>query len=246
MGRSNDPTQRQRRRSIAAALLLPAVGLLVAGGALALPGRAPHTGAQIDNAQMERALPPPTFEGSFTETPHQVPKVERERGRPIHKKPVKPVRIQMPVPSRIDIPAIAASAPVIPLGLNADRTLEVPSNFGETGWFTGGPEPGEPGAAVIVGHVDSQSGPAVFYRLRALRAGDVIKIRLKDNSTVRYIVYSTLAAPKNRFPAKLVYSQTKKPTLRLITCDGQFDSSTGHYLDNYIVFARIAGARQLR
>jgi LPXTG-site transpeptidase (sortase) family protein len=146
----------------------------------------------------------------------------------------------MPNPKRIVIPAIDVSAPVVSLGLNPDRTLEVPKDYSETGWFKDGPEPGERGAAVVVGHVDSKDGPAVFYRLRALEPGDLIKIVLTDGSTVRFVAHSTMAVPKDDFPTKLVYAKTRKPTLRLITCDGEFDESTGHYLDNYIVFARAA------
>jgi LPXTG-site transpeptidase (sortase) family protein len=128
---------------------------------------------------------------------------------------------------------------VIPLHLNRDRTLQVPSNFVQTGWFVGGPEPGETGAAVIAGHVDSKRGPAVFYRLRALLRGDRIRIVLRDRTIVRFVVTGTKPVPKKRFPWRLVYRRTERPTLRLITCDGAFDRSTGHYVDNYIVFAKL-------
>ena len=146
----------------------------------------------------------------------------------------------MPDPVRIVIPGIGVSARVIPLGLNRDRTLEVPKDYNKTGWFRGGPEPGESGAAVIVGHVDSETGPAVFYRLRALKRGDEIKVVLQNGSTVRFVADWMKAVPKDDFPTKLVYARTQQPTLRLITCDGDFDESRGVYRDNYIVFARIA------
>lgn len=148
-------------------------------------------------------------------------------------------RKQMPRPIGIVIPAIGLSAPVAPLGLNRDRTLQVPTDFGDTGWFQGGPEPGETGAAVIVGHVASRRGPAVFYRLRKLRAGDVITIRLQDRSVVRYVMTSAVRVRKSRFPTKLVYARTRQPTLRLITCAGILNPATGHHPDNYIVFASI-------
>jgi sortase (surface protein transpeptidase) len=147
---------------------------------------------------------------------------------------------QLPRPLRIVIPAIRVNAPVIPLRLNRDRTLQVPKNFAQTGWFVGGPEPGEVGPAVIVGHVDSKAGAAVFYRIRALRRGDLIKVSLKGGSSVRFVVRGTRKVPKKRFPTKLVYGRTKLPTLRLVTCDGAFDRSTGHYVDNFIVFADLA------
>jgi sortase (surface protein transpeptidase) len=152
----------------------------------------------------------------------------------------------MPAPVKILIPAIGVSARILPLDLNADRTLQVPASFGAAGWFRGAAEPGEAGPAIVVGHVDSVSGPDVFYRLRALRKNDVITIVAKDGSTIRYTVTAMVAAPKNDFPTKMVYGKTPKPTLRLITCDGAFNSSTGHYVDNYIVFAKWAGTHQPR
>lgn len=249
MNRTNRSNEGRRRRILAAALALVALGLFAAAWTLAVDARSASAEGGVDSRAQTERLPVPPDGKAFEERaglksrPVRAPK-DRQNARAsgVRKTP-KPLRIQMPAPVSIDIPAIGVSAPVIPLGLNADRTLQVPEDFGDAGWFTRGPEPGEPGAAVVVGHVDSQSGPAVFYRLRALRPGDVIKIQLRDRSTVRYLVTSRLAAPKNRFPTKLVYAQTKRPTLRLVTCDGQFDSSTGHYLDNYIVFATIARQR---
>jgi sortase (surface protein transpeptidase) len=154
---------------------------------------------------------------------------------------VEALRKQMPIPVRISIPAIGVDARVIPLGLNRDRTIQVPKNFANAGWFRPGPEPGEQGAAVVVGHLDSTRGPGVFYRLRALRTGDVITIHLQDRSTVRFVARSTVRVPKNRFPTKRVYARTKQPTLRLITCAGKLNPTTGHHPDNYIVFASIVG-----
>jgi LPXTG-site transpeptidase (sortase) family protein len=146
----------------------------------------------------------------------------------------------MPDPVRIAIPAIALSAPVIPLGLNSDHTLEVPKDFGDTGWFTEGPEPGETGAAVIVGHLDFRAGPGVFYRLNALEPGDWIAISLENGSTVRYVARSMKTVPKNEFPTELVYAQTRRPTLRLVTCAGELNEATRQHPNNYIVFATIA------
>jgi sortase (surface protein transpeptidase) len=152
---------------------------------------------------------------------------------------VEALRKQIPVPVRISIPAIGVNARVIPLGLNRDRTIQVPKNFAAAGWFRPGPEPGEQGASVVVGHLASTRGPGVFYRLRALRTGDAITIHLQDRSTVRFVARSTVRVPKNRFPTKRVYARTKQPTLRLITCAGKLNPTTGHHPDNYIVFASI-------
>jgi sortase (surface protein transpeptidase) len=115
----------------------------------------------------------------------------------------------------------------------------VPKNLADTGWFTEGPEPGERGAAVVVGHVASLGGSGVFYRLRDVRPGDVIRIRLRDGEIVRYRARSMLVVPKTTFPTRRVYAQTPRPTLRLITCSGTMDASSGHHPDNRIVFASL-------
>jgi sortase (surface protein transpeptidase) len=149
-------------------------------------------------------------------------------------------RVHKPIPVRLSIPAIGVNARIIPLGLNRDHTVEVPKNFAETGWFRPGPEPGEQGAAVILGHVNSRGGPAVFSRLRELSVGGVIRVRLQDGSTVKFVARSMLRVPKNRFPTTLVYARTRQSTLRLITCAGPLNYATGHHPDNYIVFATLA------
>jgi sortase (surface protein transpeptidase) len=153
-------------------------------------------------------------------------------------------RRQMPIPVRISIPAIGVDARVIPLGLNRDRTIQVPKDFADTGWFKPGPEPGEQGAAVVVGHLASRSAPGVFQRVRELRPGAVITIHLQDRSTVRFVADSMIRVPKNRFPTKRVYARTSQPTLRLITCAGKLNPTTGRHPDNYIVFASIVPRRR--
>jgi sortase (surface protein transpeptidase) len=149
------------------------------------------------------------------------------------------VRKQMPNPVRITIPAIGVDARVIPLGLNPDHTIQVPSNLADAGWFRPGPEPGEQGAAVIVGHLEGRAGRGVFYRLHELRAGAVITIHLIDGSTVKFVARSMLRVPKDRFPTRRVYAQTAQPTLRLVTCAGKLDPATARHPDNYIVFATL-------
>ena len=147
-------------------------------------------------------------------------------------------REHVAIPVRIEIPSIAVRAPIIRLGLNPDRTLEVPTDYDDTGWWSGGARPGENGPAVIVGHVDSKTGPAVFYRLNELRPGAKVVVVRSDGSRARFTVQGSERYPKDEFPTARVYGHTDGPTLRLITCGGEFDSSTGHYEDNTIVYAR--------
>jgi len=153
-------------------------------------------------------------------------------------------RRQMPNPVRIVIPAIGVDASVIPLGLNPDRTMQVPSNLADTGWFAPGPEPGEQGAAVIVGHLNSKQGPGVFANLSRLKPGGAITVYLQGGSKVRFVARSMLRVAKSRFPTDLVYATTAQPTLRLITCAGALNPVTGHHADNYIVFASVLTARR--
>jgi sortase family protein len=140
-------------------------------------------------------------------------------------------------PVRIEIPSIGVDAPVIPLGLNPDRTLEVPTDYGDTGWWTGGSRPGERGPAVIAGHVDSKTGPAVFFRIGELAPGAPIVVARRDGSRARFTVVGTERYPKDDFPTARVYGRTRGATLRLITCSGVFDRTSGHYLDNTVVYA---------
>ena len=151
---------------------------------------------------------------------------------------------EAPRPTAIRVPAIGVRARVIPLGLNPDGTMQTPAGFSETGWYKPWREPGERGAAVITGHVDSVDGPAVFYRLRDLRRGDIIRIARADRSVVRFRVEGLERWPKAAFPTHRVFRPTRVAALRLVTCSGDFDESTGHYVDNTIVYAVRVRARR--
>jgi sortase (surface protein transpeptidase) len=145
-------------------------------------------------------------------------------------------------PVRVVIPSIGVDARVTRLGLNPDGTLEVPANFNDAGWWSGGTVPGERGPAVIVGHVDSKAGPAVFYRLRELGRGDVAIVHGAGGSVAQFVVRSAEQVAKNNFPTDRVYGETPNAALRLITCGGAFDDSAGHYVDNLVIYARLKGS----
>ena len=147
----------------------------------------------------------------------------------------RPLRPSPPV--RVEIPAIGVSSRLIRLGLHADGTMEVPRDYDLAGWFTGGAMPGEDGPAVISGHVDSKSGPAVFYRLRDLRRGDAVRVRRADGRWLAFEVTGSARYAKAEFPTEAVFGPVTGPVLRLITCGGAFDRSSGHYLDNVVVTA---------
>jgi sortase (surface protein transpeptidase) len=144
-------------------------------------------------------------------------------------------------PLHLSIPAIGVDTTLVRLGLNPDDTLQVPADFAVAGWFALGPSPGEQGAAVIAGHVDSKRGPAVFFRLGELDPGALVRVVLGDRTELLFRVYAVREYPKTAFPTSLVYAATPGPELRLVTCGGPFDAHTGHYLDNVVVFARFSG-----
>jgi sortase (surface protein transpeptidase) len=148
---------------------------------------------------------------------------------------------EAPAPAELAVPSIGVRSHLIDLGLEPDRTIEVPEDPDLAGWYTGGPKPGQAGPATIVGHVDSWTGPGIFHRLDELRPGDEIAIRRTDGSVVRFAVDRVEQHPKDAFPTQEVYGDTEGPELRLITCTGGFDRGEGSYLDNLIVFAsRVA------
>ncbi len=154
---------------------------------------------------------------------------------------VTDARMQAPNPAVIRIPRLGVEASIIPLGLQDDGSIEIPENPDEAGWWLGGPEPGEIGPAVILGHVDSQEeGPAVFFDLRYMKAGDEIHVDRVDGSTVSYVVDFLESHDKDEFPTDAVYGPTEQPTLRLVTCGGDFDFGVRTYEENVIVFASLA------
>ena len=107
-------------------------------------------------------------------------------------------------------------------------------------WYKRGPRPGAPGPAVLIGHLDSRTGPAVFYRLRELHPGDEILIRQRGGPTTNFIVGRLERHPKTALPTNRIWLTTSKPLLRLITCGGSFSHVTHHYRDNLIVYAARA------
>jgi sortase (surface protein transpeptidase) len=143
-------------------------------------------------------------------------------------------------PTSIAIPAIGVHAPIVAVGLQANGAMQLP-NPGQVGWYRLGPRPGAPGPAVLIGHVDNHTGPDVFYRLRQLRPGDQILIGQSDGTTTRFLVGRLAQHPKTALPTNRIWTTTTKPVVRLVTCAGSWDHATGHYLDNFFVYASPAG-----
>jgi hypothetical protein len=142
-------------------------------------------------------------------------------------------------PTRVRVSAIGLDSPLELLHLGANAALQPPKRFERAGWYMDGSAPGDIGPAVIAGHVDSKAGPAVFYRLRELTAGDKIEV-VRGGIVLRFTVTRTAWYPKNKFPTTQVYGPTPDRQLRLITCGGVFDHRLRSYKDNLVVYA-VAG-----
>ena len=166
-----------------------------------------------------------------TAKPHEPPGVAGFHSVRTYDQPALPVRLQ--------IPAIDVSTPLVKLGRLPDGSLEVPKDWGTAGWYDKGPRPGQPGPAVILGHVDSKTGRAVFYQLRALRPGDTVWVGLADGRMLTFRVQRVQRYPKDEFPTEAVYFPTLNRELRLITCGGEFDYARHSYLDNIVVYATL-------
>jgi hypothetical protein len=153
-------------------------------------------------------------------------------------------------PVSLAIPAIGVRTSLIDLGLGPDRTLQVPpltqAGVREAGWYDLGPAPGQLGPAVIAGHVDSYQGPGVFFRLGALRPGDQIYVTRADGTVAVFLVDAVDEYSKESFPTQQVYGPVDYAGLRVITCGGQFDYQTHHYLSNIVIYAALSGTRAAR
>ncbi|MFS8096556.1 class F sortase [Lentzea alba] len=144
-------------------------------------------------------------------------------------------------PTELRIPKIGAKSSLIPLGLNPDETVEVPpvEQPMQAGWYKLARTPGEAGPAVLLGHVDGNKQPGIFFRLKELVEGDEVEVSRKDGTTARFRVTRTEQIAKNVFPTEAVYGDTTEPELRLITCGGSYDQAARSYRDNIIVYATL-------
>jgi Sortase domain len=210
--------------------------LCIVGVACALLAACGHAGATHAAQTAPRSAAPAPSSTPMTRTT-ALPALPHGPTGPAHPAP----RAGRPVaaPVLLIIPAIGVDTGLESLDLLPDGTLEPPHEWGVAGWYADGVRPGEPGPAVIAGHVDSVNGPAVFYRLHDLRIGATVLVRTRDDTMLRFVVDTVRRYPKTQFPTAAVYGPTPLPELRLVTCTGEFDWSARSYLDNLVVSARL-------
>ena len=145
----------------------------------------------------------------------------------------------LPDPVRVVIPAIDVDSELIPVGILEDGFMEVPP-FGLAGWYDLGPRPGDNGPAVLVAHVDTTKGPDVFYHLKDLEAGDEVMVHDSSGDVATFVVDSKEQQLKVELPVDRIWNDTQEPVIRLITCGGDFDRKSRHYLSNVIVYGHLA------
>lgn len=213
-----------------------ALAALVAGAVLVTVGvRAQTSPAPTHSAG---AIDPPTSEAPSS-SPSSASSVS---ARPRSEKPSE-AALARSLPRSIAIPAIGVRSEVNPIGLAGDGSIAVPQpgpQLNEAAWFENSPTPGQPGPSVIEGHVDSESGPSVFYELGDIRPGQRILVTRADGRRLTFVVDATRDYLKSEFPTRVVYGakDLSKPTLRLITCS-QFDEASKHHIGNAVVFAHL-------
>jgi sortase (surface protein transpeptidase) len=146
------------------------------------------------------------------------------------------------VPTRVSIPALGVRAKVVEVGRAPDGSIAVPSSdpAKATGWYAPGPAPGERGTAVIVGHVDTASQPAIFEKLGDLRKGRIIEVKRTDRRVATFKVDSVETVPKTAFPTDRIFQPAPRPRLVLVTCGGAWVGGQIGYADNVIVYATLS------
>jgi LPXTG-site transpeptidase (sortase) family protein len=212
-GRHSRPRRVSAGRWTAA--LLAAAGLLAAGAGVA--GLVLTRHPDVPRAAALQVLPVPT--GPIAAAPAQG-------------------AAQVAEPLSLVIPSIGVSTSLVHLGLTSSGALQVPPTTTVAGWYTGSPRPGAIGSAVIAGHIDSVTGPGVFFRLSQLQPGDRVYVRRADGTLAVFEVTQVRSYEKDDFPTAAVYGAVPDSELRLITCGGTFDYSTRSYLSNTVVYAR--------
>ncbi|MBI2709651.1 MAG: class F sortase [Actinobacteria bacterium] len=219
--------RRARVWAVVAAVAFVA-GIALIGHAASNQGRAPQPAASAAGR-----IPAPPARPSVS-TSHQKATAREVFSPPADTTP-GPGR-----PVEVTIPAIGVRSPVVEVGLNPDGTIETPkgADYDKAAWYRYSPRPGAIGPSIIEGHVDSKAnGPSVFYRLGALRPGDLVDVALTGGTVSTFRVDAVRQYPKAAFPTGTVYGDTTQPALRLITCGGSFDPAAHSYRDNIVVFA---------
>jgi hypothetical protein len=242
---------KSRMVAIATGVVLIAAGGSVLGFAVAAQQHAPQPGpAQAGSVAPPKArasVAPPKARASVAPPKARASVAPPEAGGSGFTAAHGPT-LAMSLPVSISIPAIGVTSRLLYVGLNPDGTIQVPPLddpplTNEAAWYRYSPTPGQPGPSIIEGHVDSAAeGPSVFFRLGALKPGDLVDITLTDHEVAVFKITGVRLYPKSHFPTSAVYGITDYAALRLITCGGSFDEQTHHYESNVVAFASLVSS----
>jgi len=203
------------------------------------PTTAPTPAAQAPGTDTSKNLRPKP-------TPTK-PRLSEPPTTPTLKPTTAPLVLAASAPSAIKIPSIGVQSTLLQLGLNPDKSIEVPpldDPDSKAGWYKYSPTPGQIGPTVILGHVDSAKyGPGIFFKLGALQPGATVEVTLTDRIVAVFTVDKVVAYPKSKFPSTAVYGNIDHPGLRLITCGGTFDPAAGSYGSNIVAYATLTARR---
>ncbi|MFD9029937.1 class F sortase [Streptomyces sp. NPDC059567] len=187
--------------------------------------------------QKPKAQPQPTASTPRKAQPRPGPPAA-PKARPALDPPPAPLARSRP--TGIAVPAITIEAPVLGLGLDSSGRLGTPPADDPriVGWYKDGPTPGERGTAIVVGHRDTRTGPAIFLDLDSLTPGNTVRVARADGRVAVFTVDKVRTYTKEQFPDREVYGSTGRPELRLLTCGGAFDPKRG-YESNIVVYAHL-------
>ncbi|MDX2563593.1 class F sortase [Streptomyces sp. TX20-6-3] len=205
------------------------------------------SGAKVEAKPQARSTVTPRTRS--TVKPEAKPKVApkaRPKAVPSPRPSLPPAPLGRSRPLTVAVPAITIEAPVMDLGLDGEGRLAAPpiDNPDVVGWYAKGVTPGERGTAVVVGHRDTRTGPAIFVSLDSLSAGNTVRVARADGRVAVFTVDRVVTYAKAEFPDKEVYGSTGRPELRLLTCGGAFNRSSGGYDANIVVFAHLSDIAQ--
>jgi Sortase domain len=250
----SDTTHNDRRGSrlaAAAAIVLVAAGVIALLTGLRSQRQAPQppAAAAVPYSTPATPAPPPAPSRSATQpdvsgkpAPSTEPASPASTVKPATRGPLLP----RSAPVRLEIPQLGISSDLLQLGLNPDRTVQVPplAKNSPAGWYKHSPTPGQLGPSVLLGHLDSaEFGPGIFFKLGALRPGDTLSVTRSDDTVAVFRVDRVASYRKDRFPTLEVYGNTDSAQLRLITCGGRFDPRSGGYESNVVAFATLVSSR---
>ena len=231
---------RLSRPRVLGALATLSTGLVVVsvGGAALGVGMPAHTAAAASGV----GTVPVSARGTASDAVRASPRPSHSAPAPA---PAVHPALSRSTPIQVAMPSIGLTAPLLGLGMDSKGQPELPpfSQPRTAGWLRDSATPGEAGTSVLVGHVDTRTGPAVFWNLSAVKPGAPVEVARLDGSTALFTVDRVQAYTKAAFPSAQVYAPAKDAQLRIITCGGAFDRKRAEYTGNVVLFAHLSGVR---